>query len=1003
MKFYVRCQPSPLYSSRTARSICCAFFFLSLLPLFCTKLSAQGEPEWKNEVIHFTSRNGLPTATIFKVLEDDRGYLWMASNHGAVRYDGYNFRTFTTKDGLTDNTILNLFKDAQNRIWFCTLNRQLCYFQEGQIKSFTTGSARDSLLNNLATARIWGDRDGTVWIASQGELFKVRDTIIQKVDWLNDPRRKGGNYVVFRGGSQWIGLSNGSATENVLLYHDSNFSSLNLQQQAGYPFLTTGIVNGRCVIANGLTLIQFDTTGKIDILKSPSKDIIGLDVDRNGYLWVLTERGAFRYRSGDITTSSAEPFLSRKIITSILLDRGGSYWFSDRSNGLFLLPGIAFKVLRPNPDLSENSFTSIKIYNNRLWFSDTRGSVYQLDSTYHPRRMVNGWDVLLNYTESLDFLVDPQKRIWTGQELKAVTPTGDRTYRATILPAPSAKTLLPMKNGRVAVGTGTGFRILRGDELMFNSTDAGFAERTNGLYEDAQGTLWLGTVSGLYSFDGEKITNYGEKNPLLQNRIMAIDQWTDGTFVLATRGSGVLIAHGEKVEQIGIESGLVSDIVRTLYAENDSTVWCGTNRGLSRIDFGNFRGERPYIVNYTTAQGLPSNGVNAIAKHDGYLWLATDDGLCRFHPDSVGINRTPLPIEVTSVRVNNNLIPLQKSYRLQHDENNISIGFVGIGFRTFGEITYRYRLLGYGKDTLWQETTDRNEQYLELPPGDYTFQVTAVNEDNIWNPIPAEVHFQITPHITQTAWFKGALILLCIALLGAGAWRLFENQRKKHRIDAQISELRQKILSANMNPHFIFNALSSIQDYINQHSLYEANKFLAQFSRLIRLNMEISQKSFVPIEEELERLHLYLSLEKLRFGDRLDYQIDVDKKVDTDETLVPTMLIQPYVENAIWHGILPSKGEGLVEIEIALKDSSTYQITIRDNGVGLGYQGGRSPSSHTSMSMKLNQERLELLSQSLNRPFLISVENQLSPSGAINGVVVTITLPLNLPPSATTE
>ena len=154
-------------------------FFLFLCSLFLSPavpagLAAKEEPEWKNEVVHFTSRDGLPTSSIFKVLEDDRGYIWLASNHGAVRYDGYNFRPFTTKEGLTDNTVLNIFKDAQNRIWFCTLNRELCYFLNDRITPFTTGTAGDSLLKNFPTTGIWGDPDGTLWIAGADKLYAVR-------------------------------------------------------------------------------------------------------------------------------------------------------------------------------------------------------------------------------------------------------------------------------------------------------------------------------------------------------------------------------------------------------------------------------------------------------------------------------------------------------------------------------------------------------------------------------------------------------------------------------------------------------------------------------------------------------------------------------------------------------------------------------------------------------------------------------------------------------------
>ena len=274
-----------------------------------------------------------------------------------------------------------------------------------------------------------------------------------------------------------------------------------------------------------------------------------------------------------------------------------------------------------------------------------------------------------------------------------------------------------------------------------------------------------------------------------------------------------------------------------------------------------------------------------------------------------------------------------------------------------------------------------------------------MNEDGVWNPRAEEATFRIVPHFSQTLWFRIGAVCLALLGIGLGTWRVLERRRRAYAIEAQISELRQQGLSAAMNPHFIANALSVVQDYVLHHNPYEANEFLARFSRLIRLNLETSLRSFVTLEEELERLELYLAFEKLRFGEDLEFRIIVEEGIDPDETLVPSMLVQPYVENAIVHGIIPAGRPGIVTVEVAPLGPEAYTIVVRDNGVGYTRkreeEGKEKEGGRESLSMKLNRERLDLLSKSLKRPFSITLSVPTDKAGNPAGTAVMILLPRN--------
>ncbi|MNQ77360.1 Sensor histidine kinase YpdA [compost metagenome] len=201
--------------------------------------------------------------------------------------------------------------------------------------------------------------------------------------------------------------------------------------------------------------------------------------------------------------------------------------------------------------------------------------------------------------------------------------------------------------------------------------------------------------------------------------------------------------------------------------------------------------------------------------------------------------------------------------------------------------------------------------------------------------------------------------------------------------------LEQQALQAMMNPHFVFNVMNSIQHYINTQNTASANKVLTGFARLIRKNLEICTKSYISLEEELEYLNLYLKLEKNRFGDKLEYIFTIDENIDQEETFIPSMLLQPYVENAIWHGIMPKETGGQIQINIKLQDAFYLNIEIIDDGVGIDNSLKNKKETHISKGMQLTKERLHLLGQIGAKPIHLSVRQNTT-----NGTTVSISIPL---------
>ena len=624
----------------------------------------------------------------------------------------------------------------------------------------------------------------------------------------------------------------------------------------------------------------------------------------------------------------------------------------------------------------------------KLWTLSAIGNFYRIDSSLVPRILIPHEIITASgVTKSYDHIVDHNQRIWFGSPLCRIDPPYTTTQNIQL----GMKRIVQVDRETIAVGVSQGFSLINPTGQRIVSSDTlEYSGAVLALFSDQNGILWIGSDKGLHQFDGSRITPFTIKGITFSVNCIT-DDWS-GNLLIGSNECGVMIMHEGGHIQIDKSKGLYSNQINALYVEKEKRrIWVvhSASHGIDCIAFtdsslSNFR-----ITHYSTAHGLPSNHITDIAGFAGKIWLATSEDLCHFNPDALIRDTNPPYINLTGFAVNNHRRTLGDVHSLNHDENDIFISYAGIRFGVDKDIQYRYRILGLEDE--WTTTVNRSQYFFSVPPGEYVFQVAAMNEHGIWNPVPAELHFTINPHFTQTLWFwisVGCLVLLAIGLI---IRRVFVNQQIRYTTEAQIQELRTKLLGANMNPHFTFNVLNSIQSFINQKDLTRANEFLARFSHLIRINLESSQESIVSMEQELDRLELYLSLEQMRFGKGLQYSITVDPNIDLDETTCPTMLVQPYVENAIWHGILPQKS-GRVEIIIAPLNTESYTITVRDNGVGLTTR--KSKTQHRPLSMKLNHERLTLLSKSQKQHFSVETYDRKEAGEESSGTVVRITLPL---------
>jgi LytS/YehU family sensor histidine kinase len=298
----------------------------------------------------------------------------------------------------------------------------------------------------------------------------------------------------------------------------------------------------------------------------------------------------------------------------------------------------------------------------------------------------------------------------------------------------------------------------------------------------------------------------------------------------------------------------------------------------------------------------------------------------------------------------------------------LTFSFVGIYHRNPEAVRYKWKLEGLNEE--WSPALAQHEvTYSNLSPGEYIFKVLSCNEYNVWNNDPITFEFRILPPIWKTWWFMGFSVILCFFIV----WFVFhsrykklkeESKREKEKLEMEksIIELEQEAARLQMNPHFIFNSLNSIQGFIATNDAFQAKKYLAKFARLMRLILENAREEYIPLQNEADMLENYLELEKLSKNNKFEFSINLSKDINTETLEIPPMMIQPFVENAIIHGIKRKEGQGRIEINFNTK-SSLLICEVIDNGIGRqkSFETKDKNSKHKPTGMLVTKKRLEQL------------------------------------------
>ena len=1029
-------------------------FLLSVSSVIKAQLFADYNFKFKT----YTTNDGLVHNSVKKCQADSKGFLWIITENGLSRFDGYQFKNFqhinNDSSSLPANDLADIVIDKKDRVWLA-YRFGLCYYNPVN-QHFTIVHNKTQQVPATQLSYI-GD-DGLLMVISPQGVLKYD---IEKKEWhsttLNKKLPDNPTCAMTDNKKNvWIGIEQGGyfvyniiadtahyfydVRSDTAIYFKTYEWPLNFyQDNAGTVYMSTWVnafkqmePDGQFKNENTFRLPLVPVTGLSNIYRgcTESEQLTGKDI-----LWVATENGGIALFSKKqkkfIYNFRHKPELINGIKTdfncSIYTAPDGTLWICTY-HGFSKVNSQAQQFRSAElPELNSSHYNCITGLiddphdGDKVWMSVDGSGIAEYSKKkqglvhWYFHDLENAFTSIY-YKEQwcVNLVKDSLNNIWSA----------------------SYGGLVKIKNGKVSF-------VLTPDADKIN-VDA------RGIYKDKRSELWLygdflqhfnpytekyeswhlpqnkNRADSFYQFHDVADAGNGDMFVATNNGLYhldpargifkPIDFWKDIPDNAGWKDVRVLKIIGSKL-YIGSLRGLVEmDIVThhctvignkeqisradisSLYADTLNKLWIYSGNGVYRYDPISHE-----ILKFTVADGIynTSNDAGYFFKYGNDLFIGYRAAYTRFNPALVNSNYNKPAPYITEIKAGGRYLQINtddfidNTLSLDYTQSNITFDFTAIEYNDPEKISFSYMLEGFDNDWI-AAGNKRSISYTNLPGGEFVFKIKAFNSSGIISDKIASFKIKIIPPFWKTWWFFG-LILLTVSIISILISRWLQKRKQElNKINEQVARVELASLRSQMNPHFIFNSLNSIHKYIWENKPEDASEYLTKFSKLVRMILENSKEKEIPLSKELEGLQLYIELEHRRCNNKFDYSITVDQSLNTSNVLIPAMIIQPYVENAIWHGLVQKEGRGILAINI-LQEAAHLTCTITDDGIGRKKAAlikAQKQDVHKSLGLDITAERLNLLSKEsgvISSVQIIDVDD-----GINTGTKVILQLPLNM-------
>ena len=970
------------------------------LLIFVTLQIASGIHCQNPTYIQYTMAHGLPTNYVYNVMEDNKGNIWVYTENGICRFDGNEFHCLGTKHGLhSTDVIMAVQQSKSERIWIWCFGDVPAYIENDSIFRLTDKPKVNGMF--FDHTNIYYYTGQTTFIASEDPVatrdrsslsmnaYRVATTCLEKAISSNADnstykilpnKRKSQNTVLIThdlfesiDSIDFLHLGNYETITN----HCSGWSYLLQNDQIDSLYIGDGGVSlpNASHIPTKIKLIYFPKINKYRLINWHSKNVTefrlesNIDINFNDVvpfysstaIILNSNNSESQIFSLKFSDSIARPLhiphaIGKYDILGTYLDSNQNLWLGTRSHGLILIPKAFDSVRKLNNSRFKNEAFEVihRTQDGRLYTITESSGIYEI--TKDSLRHLNQVPLSLSHKSS----VAVENNIFTShsQFLYSINPINQQTsqikHPSPISEAYLAEDMMYDEKSRLILAlrrnSPYAYSPVSGEMVDFNfPCEEIYLFPSNKQIDDP---IVL-CENGLYGLYSELTVTL----PMPYYEVETIHQYKANIFI-GTKYSGLYMFNGQNKSW---SHALNNTRINNILTPTDSTLLVALNEGIYYLKF--VADSITPISYYGANRGFRGGEINDIHQLNQNIYAATDNGFfCIAMEDTIQEMKNGY-LSVNSFKVNNKSTPPTSSdlYELQYTENNISVSYNLRSYESFGNQKYYTKLIPAQSE--WRESTGQLVEYHDLRPGTYEFLLAAADINNTRYQLEP-IKFVIRPPFWRTWWF----IALSISIL---IWLVYSSYRKSIKkrtreiekdksAEVRLANLKIEALKSQMNPHFIFNALGSIQYYIQVENIEKADYYLTQFALLMRKYLDVSREKYTTVKEEVKLLSMYIDLEAMRLDHSFSWNIRVSEAIDEDQDTIPAMLVQPLVENAIKHG-LTLRRDGLAHLKIDFFEvQQDIHIRISDNGIGIEKSQRNSSPIRTSRGMEMIREKIKM-------------------------------------------
>ena len=946
----------------------------------------------------YTTKHGLLSDEVYNLHQDKKGYIWLFTNYGAMKYNGKEFIPVLKNLPFTESIIYCIYENEQGRKWVANSNKKIfeivndsAFIVEGtQVKS-------EELSKNVReihqlyvddSLNIYAQTPFTVTKFIKNKNYQAIDMTIRAEDSCTNEILKF-NKVCLNVLDIKLFKHSNNLKNFYLKFLDQTDSKKNFEVKCqgvhGIRYFKVFGEETYFSFFNKILKVNKDHSIKEIFING---EILHFTKDKNNHLWVAClGTGLYEVDEHD---SIINHYLDGKTINDVLVDSNNGLWLSTDGLGIYHCLNLNELYYDDSHPLGK-SVNFIKMIDNRIFVGTTdyhlhafdRGNVTEIARRDYSLNDEPADIVMVNSVYLVAYRLHFEE-LEKSLNLSCVKfPASKPVFRSYKIVQYGKDSLAFMGRGYIGIMTNAFWNLHNKFELKKFTLN-----RKTFYGEKRNSDLLVATDKGVFCFKNDSLAQPYYLKKTENSIVTKIRIDPQHNYWFCTKGNGLFkLNSNNELIHYTISNGLPSNIINDIYFENETVFLLSTNKGLYYHNRLNFDFKYLYKVfdgEVRTALSFSNN-----------TYVGTNNGLVILNSNIM--KETNLYFNLSALFVNSKQTNESALNALSYKENTLEFKFDIISYED-KMYPIKYKLEGPTSDS--GVIFSNKLSFKKLTPGTYILTASLLAKTNVRYSVFTE-KFTIIPAFWQTTWFLILIILVALILLVLSVWFLFKYYKnkalKKAEAERIIAEYRLIALKAQINPHFMSNCLAAIQHLILNKKVDEANEYLAKFSFLLRQVLNLSGKSLVPLKEEIEIIELYIKLERLRF-DKINVEFYIDQALDTEGVFIPPLLAQPIIENAIWHGLLPLSREKTAVLSIKMKAvSGVLNITIEDNGVGRKLKTNDIGNSRESKGIAITKQRIENLKYFNDRDIAaLFYEDLIDDKGNPIGTRVVISLPDNL-------